>query len=167
MLIADSDHLDDLFGAINPYGDSGSYYVSLFGRRDTRSIDFTLRSTVTFTPNLSLQLYGQFLVARGRYGQFQLMQDPDRLAAFDGYPKRDEFALSSLQSNIVLRWEYRPGSVLFLVWTHHRQADDVLNPLSPRGTSPYDRPINQQISDTFQIFPDHVFLVKLGYTFLQ
>jgi len=142
------------------------HYVPVFGARKTRSVDLTLRSNITFRPNLSLQLYGQFFLAHGRYHDFQILQNPDDLAPFSSFPKRDEFAFSSLQSNVVLRWEYRPGSTLFLVWTHGRNAEDVLNPLSPWGLSPYGRPINEQIAETFDIFPENVFLIKLNYTFL-
>ena len=159
------EYLDDVLAGVPPTG-AGRYYVSVFGARDTRSFDVTLRSTVTFTRNLSLQLYSQFFVARGRYDRFQIQQDRDHMADFDAFPKRNEFALSSLQSNLVLRWEYRPGSSLFLVWTHDRRANDVLNPLAPWNGSPYDRSFGDQLDNTFDIFPDNVFLIKLNYTFL-
>ena len=161
----DAGALDNIASSLTPLS-SGQFYASIFGQRDTRSLDFTLRSTLTFTPTLSLQVYSQLFAARGQYHDFLLHQSRDELVDFDAFPKRDEFAFSSLQSNVVLRWEYRPGSSLFLVWTHGRQAEDVLNPLSPWGTSPYDRSLNNQFDDTFNIFPDNVFLIKLNYTFL-
>ncbi len=163
--IDDTSLLDALFAGVDPVS-AGSYYASVFGARDTRSADFTLRSTVTLTPRLSMQIYSQLFAARGRYDRFQIQQDRDRLAAYEAYPKRDEFAFSSLQSNVVLRWEYRPGSSLFLVWTHGRNAEDVLNPLAPWNRSPYDRSFNDQLDTTFDIFPENVFLIKLNYTFL-
>ncbi len=144
----------------------GSFFVPVFGERDTRSLDFTVRSTVTFTTHLSLQLYSQLFLARGRYDRFQILRNRDELASFDGFPKRDEFAFSNLQSNVVLRWEYRPGSALFVVWTHGRSAERVLNPFAPWGPSPYARPFDVQISDVLDVFPENVFLVKLNYTFL-
>ena len=157
--------LDNVVPSLTPVT-GGAYYASIFGERDTRSFDFTLRSTVTFTPTLSLQLYSQFFMARGRYDDFQIQLDRDNLADFNAFPKRDEFSLSSLQSNLVLRWEYRPGSSLFVVWTHGRRAEDVLNPLAPWDSSPYSRSFNDQFDQTFDIFPDNVFLIKLNYTFL-
>ena len=158
--------LDAILADVEPF-DEDWYYVPVFGARDTRSLDFTLRSTVTFTPNLSLQLYSQLFLARGRYHQFQILQHQDDLVSFESFPKRDEFAFSNLQSNVVLRWEYRPGSTLYLVWTHGRNAEDDLNPLAPRVSSPYDTPIGRQVADTFDIFPSNVFLIKLSYTFLR
>ena len=165
VLLSQETNLDPLFADVTPFSD-GQYYVSLFGERDTRSADITLRSTVTFTSTLSLQLYGQMFAARGRYQDFQLHIDRDQLVDFADYPKRDEFAFSRLQSNVVLRWEYRPGSSLFLVWTHGRRAEDAFNPLSPDPISPYDNSLNDQFDNTFDIFPQNVFLIKLNYAFL-
>ena len=162
----DNGTLDAILSSVDP-AEADRYYVSVFGARDTRSADITLRSTFTLTPKLSLQLYSQLFAARGRYDRFQIQQDRDHLADFDAYPKRDEFSFSSLQSNLVLRWEYRPGSSLFVVWTHGRRADDILNPLAPWDISPYDRSLNDQFSNTFNVFPDNVFLIKLNYNFLN
>ena len=162
----DNGTLDAILASIDPT-EADRYYVSVFGARDTRSADITLRSTFTLTPRLSLQLYSQLFAARGRYDRFQVQQDRDHLADFDAYPKRDEFSFSSLQSNLVLRWEYRPGSSLFVVWTHGRRADDILNPLAPRDISPYDHSLNDQFSNTFNVFPENVFLIKLNYNFLN
>ncbi len=166
VLLSGGSLLDAIFAEVDPWT-ADRYYVPIFGARDTRSLDLTLRGTVTFLPNLSLQLYGQFFVAGGRYADFQILQTRDRLAAFDAYPKRDNFAFSRLQSNAVLRWEYRPGSTLFVVWTHGRRSDDALNPLGPWNRSPYDRPLSGQIADTFDVLPENVFLVKLNYAFLR
>lgn len=163
--LTQSASLDQLFSDVGPVGD-GQYYVSVFGERDTRSADITLRSTVTFTSALSLQIYSQLFAARGRYQDFQLHVGRDQLVDFAEYPKRDEFAFSRLQSNVVLRWEYRPGSSLFLVWTHGRRVEDTFNPLSPDPISPYDNSLNDQFSNTFDIFPQNVFLIKLNYAFL-
>jgi len=163
--IEDGGVLDNIFADVEPFA-PGFWYRPVFGERDTRSVDLTVRSTVTFAPTLSLQLYSQLFFARGRYEDFKILRDEDRLADFSSFPKRDDFSFSSLQSNLVLRWEYRPGSALFLVWTHGRRADDVLNPLAPWGRSPYERGLGDQIGNTFDIFPTNVFVIKLDYTFL-
>lgn len=156
-----SEVLDGVFGATD------FQQAAIFGARDTRALDFTLRSNVTFSPTLSLQFYGQLFVARGRYQDFSILRDSDTLVPFDAYPMRNDFSLNSFTANAVLRWEYRPGSTLYLVWTQGRRASHEMNPLAPWGDSPYDRPIGDQISDTFRVFPDNVFLVKLDYTFLR
>ena len=162
----DAGLLDPIVSGMETFSDGGRYYVPVFGARDTRSVDFTLRSNVTFMQGLSLQFYGQLFLASGRYGRFQILKDRDTLVPFGAYPKRDVFSLSSFQVNTVLRWEYRPGSTLYLVWTQGRRADDRLSPLALRGPSPYDVPAGEQLIDTFSIFPQNVFLIKLNYTFL-
>jgi hypothetical protein len=161
----DLGQFDELLGPIAPYR-SDHYFLPIFGARDTRSIDATLRGTYTFMPNLSLEVYSQLFVAHGRYDRFQILLDRDTLAPLGSYPKRDEFAFENLQSNVVLRWQYRPGSTLFLVWAHSRSADDALNPLAPWGQSPYDRSINGQVRDAFGAFPANTLSIKLTYTFL-
>lgn len=143
------------------------YFVPVFGARDTRSTDLTLRGTYTFTPDLSVQLYGQLFLATGRYRDMTILRTRDELAPFDAFPKRDEFALSSVQSNAVLRWEYHPGSTLYVVWTHGRGVEDELDPLGPSQRSPFARSVGRQIADAFDVFPDNLFLVKFSYTFLN
>ncbi|MDQ3696712.1 MAG: carbohydrate binding family 9 domain-containing protein [Gemmatimonadota bacterium] len=69
-----------------------------------------------------------------------------------GYPLRD-FNFRSLRGNAVVRWEYRPGSTLFLVWTQQRDdlvADGNFDFARDRGA-------------LFDANPDNVFLVKLTY----
>ena len=54
----------------------------------------------------------------------------------------------------VLRWEFRPGSTMFAVWTHERDGFD------PRFR---DRAFNSEYSDLFALHPDNTFLIKLAY----
>lgn len=164
----DRGQLAAILAPVSPYdGFTDRYYVPVFGRRDTRSLDFSLRSSITFTPNLSLQLYGQLFVARGRYDGFSLLQDRDTLAGLDGFPKRYDFALNSFQSNVVLRWEYKPGSTLFVVWSQARSSRTTIDPFDLTGRSPYDVGTFSQFGDTFDLFPTNVFLIKLNYKFLS
>jgi hypothetical protein len=143
------------------------YFLPVFGERDTRSIDLTTRGTITFTPQLSLQLYGQLFVAQGTYDRFQILRDRDTLVPFDAYPKQNEFAIQSLQSNAVLRWQYRPGSTVFLVWTHGRRANPRANPLARRDRSLYERSFRCHVADALDLFPRNTFTLKVSYTFLR
>ncbi|WP_054683373.1 DUF5916 domain-containing protein [Rhodothermus marinus] len=55
--------LDELAARYDPYeGFSDRYYVAVFGRRDTRSLELSLRSTLTFSPMLSVQSFTQLLL---------------------------------------------------------------------------------------------------------
>jgi hypothetical protein len=143
----------------------GQYYVPVFGERDTRSLDLTLRGSLTFTSKFSIQLYTQFFLARGRYDNFSILANPDFMADFPAYPKKSDFTYKTLQSNFVTRWEYRPGSTIYLVWSHGRNEKEEMNPLAPYGRSVYDQSLNQQIGDLFRIFPNNSFMIKLDYAF--
>ena len=160
----DSELLEPLLGNIEQYT-PGYHYLPVFGQRDTRSLDLTLRSAVTFTNTLSFQLYTQMFFARGRYDNFSILVSPDELADFTAFPKQRDFNYQNLQSNLVMRWKYRPGSTVYLVWSHGRRARDEINPLAPRGASPYDRPLEKQIGDVFGIFPHNTFMLKMNYVF--
>ncbi len=160
--------LSSIFDRKTPFAGSGdAYYAPVFGRRDTRTVDFSLRSTITFSPNLSLQLYGQLFAAKGRYDDFSILRDRDTLVPVDAFPKRYDFALRSFQSNVVLRWEYRPGSTLFLVWSQSRANRLTIDPLDAGARSPFNQSSVGQLRDVFNLFPTNVFLLKLNYTFLR
>ncbi|PQJ35316.1 hypothetical protein BSZ35_12535 [Salinibacter sp. 10B] len=160
--------LDQTLQGVEPITTSPRrYFVPVFGERDTRSIDVTTRGTITFTPQLSLQLYGQLFVAQGTYDRFQILQDRDTLVPLDAYPKQNEFAIQSLQSNSVLRWQYRPGSTIFLVWTHGRRANPSANPLARRDRSLYERSFRDHVADALDLFPRNTFTLKVSYTFLR
>ncbi len=160
----DNGLLQDILDGVGQYS-AGQYYVPVFGKRDTRSLDLTLRGSLTFTSKLSIQLYNQFFLARGRYDNFGILVDPDVLADFDAYPKRRDFNYKNLQSNFVTRWEYRPGSAIYLVWSHGRSKRDELNPLAPWNHSPYEQPLDRQFGDIFRIFPMNSFMIKIDYAF--
>ena len=64
------------------------------------------------------------------------------------------FDTRSLLGNVVYRWEYRPGSTLYLVWTQSRS-----NELSYIGNLDFAR----DRSALFSTHPDNIFLVKVNY----
>ncbi len=150
-----------------PYDDVGRHYLPVFGRRDTRGVDATLRSSITLTPKLSLQFYGQLFVARGTYDDLGILTNRDAIVPVSDFPKLYDFSVSSFQTNSVVRWEYRPGSTLFVVWSQSRRGDDDFDAFASADMSPFEQGSLNQLRDTFDIFPTNVFLVKLSYTFLR
>jgi hypothetical protein len=112
-----------------------------------------------------MQLYTQFFVAKGRYDNFSILANPDNMADFPVYPKKRDFNYKNLQSNFVTRWEYRPGSAIYFVWSHSRSKDEEMNPLAPWGESLYEQSLGGQINDLFRIFPKNSFMVKIDYAF--
>ncbi|MEJ2206608.1 MAG: DUF5916 domain-containing protein [Gemmatimonadota bacterium] len=125
----------------------------LFSELFQRSLNSTIRANVSLTPGLSVQLYAQPLLASGDYERFKELARPgtfeflqygvdgastsvfhegeNRYAVDPDGPGpaapitfgNPDFSFRSLRSNLVLRWEYRPGSTLFLVWNHGRSGD--------------------------------------------
>jgi len=166
---------DALLNGVAPYDGTLSipgatgYYVPVFGQRDTRTASVTTRANVIFHPKLSLQLYGQLFAARGQLDDFQLLANPDELRDLS-YPRRQDFSFQSLQANTVLRWEYRPGSTLFVVWTQSRNVGESENLLldgGPLPDSPFDVSTGRQLGNTFDVFPQNIFLVKLSYLLMR
>ena len=152
-----------------PVGVGGTpYYLALFGARDTRQLDATARAQYLFGPTVSLQLFGQLFAARGRFRDVSLLAAPDDLRPLDGFPKRRDFSFSSVTANAVFRWEYRPGSTLFVVWSQGRDTDLFEERLlRGAGPSPFERGSLGQLGDAFRDYPDDVVLVKLSYLFMR
>ncbi len=165
----DADALFEGLAPVATLDDGVGFYRPVFAARDTRSASLTSRANVLFSSTLSLQLYGQLFAARGRYQGFRLLAGPDDLRDFDAYPRRRDFSFATFNLNAVLRWEYRPGSSLYVVWTQARGLDDYRDTLLSGDpfVSPYDRSTTGQFGDIFGAFPDNVVLVKLSYLFMR
>ena len=131
--------------------------LSVFGNRDTDQYNFSMRGTVTFTKDLSLQLFLQVFLARGHYGDYRRLVDAEPLTPYDyaasPFYGNPDFNSKAVNANIVLRWEYLPGSTLFLVWTHERHGvgGDFYNNLGSDIRSAFRQPMN------------NLFLLKVSY----
>ena len=117
---------------VYPYGNILDVTVSpspfsVFGDRNVEALDLSLRGIVTFSRTLSVQFYTQVLYARGQYSGFRRLMSPEQLLpyayeSFSGFINPD-FNTITLRANVLLRWEYLPGSTLYLVWTQMRDGD--------------------------------------------
>jgi hypothetical protein len=101
-----------------------------FARLEQRTTSLDWRMDYTITPELSVQLYAQPFVSKGTYSDVRELADPRALAYDDRFRTYGDSAVTSdpggfnvkqFRSNLVLRWEYRPGSTLFLVWNQGRE----------------------------------------------
>jgi len=98
-----------------------------FGHLDQTTVGITARVNYTITPQLTVQVYAQPFVSAGDYSAFKELVDgraaryEDRYAAY-AYASNPDFDYRSLRSTNVLRWEYKPGSALFLVWQQGREV---------------------------------------------
>jgi hypothetical protein len=156
-----------------------SHYV--FGELDQITASMRIRANVTFTPNMSLQLYAEPFMSTGEYVGLRDVLDPraatfdgrfrdftdDDLSVIDGYTWIDvdgggagdinvgqpSFRVISFRSNVVLRWEYILGSTLFLVWQHGRS--DV------NDNSQFQ--LWDGIQEMFRLPAENVFVLKANY----
>jgi hypothetical protein len=135
--------------------DDGRY---VFGRIDQRTVSLTTRLNYTVTPNLSVQLYAQPFVSAGDYSEFKQLVDGrardygSRYGPVD-YEGNPDFNYRSFRTTNVVRWEYRPGSTLFVVWQQGRE-DSI-----ERGTFDF----RGDVSSVFASPARNVFLVKWAY----
>jgi hypothetical protein len=138
----------------------------LFGLQESFSQSTTLRSTVTFTPNITLQGYAQLFFAAVRYDQlYSNLPDPDlnlsNLTATPGDPHAYDSRGAFLNFSLVFRWEYLPGSTFFLVYTHTQDGGSLPMPLSPEGFPVPARDYDWNALARGQ--SSDVFLAKLSY----
>jgi len=123
--------------------------------RNTEAWSFTLRGTLAFTRELTLEYYGQVFLAKGHYEDYRILSGD---AAFIPTPATDDltaenFNRKSLNSNLVFRWEYLPGSTLFFVWSQARFGSD----------GEYLSTVRENVDGTFRIAPANVLLLKITY----
>jgi len=140
----------------------GTHYT--FAHLDQHTTSLTARLNYTFTPDLSLQTYLQPFVSKGTYSNVrQLSANPradsydDRYAPFNDVSVTSDpggFNFKQLSSNVVLRWEYKPGSTVFVVWNQGRQG------FLPREG---DENFHGDVRDLFSLHPANTFLIKMSY----
>jgi hypothetical protein len=130
----------------------------VFEHLEQRTVGINMRLNYTITPALTIQLYAQPFVSAGEYAKFKELVK-GRAAAYDAryapyaYPGSPDFNYRSFRTTNVLRWEYKPGSTLFVVWQQGRE--DTLS----RGTFNFSR----DFGGVFDAPARNVFLVKLAY----
>lgn len=130
----------------------------VFGRLEQKTHSLTLRVNYTMTPNLSLQLYGQPFISTGNYVRYKELVDgraeryEDRYAPYN-YDGNADFNVLSFRTTNVLRWEYRPGSTLFVVWQQGREGSG----------EPGRFALGRDYSDLFSTPAANTLLIKFAY----
>ena len=155
----------------------------IFSDLRRKSFSLETRMNITFSPRLSLQLFAQPLISSGDYLSYKSLTqagsfnfdvfeegtrtyldpaDPsDRFIDFEGDGTPDftlsdrNFNIRSLRMNMVLRWEYRPGSTVFFVWQQSRR--DRINTGRFR--------LGQDFGSIFDAPAENFFIVKFNYWF--
>jgi Domain of unknown function (DUF5916)/Carbohydrate family 9 binding domain-like len=134
---------------------AATHYV--FGRIDQKTVAISTRVNYTMTPTLSLQIYARPFVSTGAYSNFKELVDgraaryEDRYAPYE-YAANPDFNYRSFRTTNVLRWEYRPGSALFVVWQQGREETGTLG----------DFNLSRDFGGAFHAPSTNVFLVKIS-----
>ncbi len=134
------------------YEEFGGEDRYITGRINQETFSLSMRLNYSITPNMTLQYWGQPFISKGQYSEFKYITDPlarsyvDRFDLYDAaqmsYGEGSEeysidedrdgqtdysfsnpdFSFMQFRSNLVFRWEYKPGSEFFLVWTQNNTA---------------------------------------------
>lgn len=132
----------------------------LFAPLDQTTFSSSVRLNFTATPTLSLQMWGQPYLTSGDYDRLMVPAAPRAARYADRWRVLAEdgggFQFREWRSNVVARWEYRPGSTLFLVWQHGRSGYEDLSGRFAFGP---------EMHDLFGLPPDNSFLLKVSYWF--
>ena len=144
---------------------------------------FTFRADYSITPDLSIQFYGNPFISYGKYSEFKratntmdrkyenrfvmlhdnvLSYNPENnrysVAETNGNQytfNNPDFSFREFRFNLVVRWEYRPNSTIYLVWSQDRSGADAIHTSS----------FNQNVRELFNYYPNNVFMLKLSYWF--
>jgi hypothetical protein len=161
---------------------NGKRYI--LGKVHQNNLSFSTRINVNISPNLTIQYWGQPFIASGKYSRIKMVTNPkanqytSRFHIFDQQQlvgpdinnnflideNRDgktdyqfenpNFNFNEFLSNLVLRWEYLPGSTLYVVWSQHRKYESTV------GDFDFSRNFDNLYSHEK---PNNMFLIKLSY----
>lgn len=161
---------------------------SIVGEVKQKTLRFTTRLSYNITPDLTIQYYGQPFITRPVYDHFGYVSNPmgkkydDRFYVFkpsqvtqsngtylvdennDGTAdysfSKPDFNFVQFRSNLVMRWEYRAGSELYLVWSQGNTPNAYAELDTPIGSSLFNNAFG---GDNAR----NILLVKWTYRFLK
>jgi hypothetical protein len=150
----------------------GARYI--FGHIHRREAAVQVRATLALSPDLVITVFAQPFVSVGKYDQIgelalagtdqvrwyaTAVHDPalrtivDRGSGFS--IAEPDYTVASLRSTAVLRWEFRPGSTLYIAWQQDRGG----------ATSTFSQPLHSALKGPFDQAAIHTLAVKLSYWF--
>jgi hypothetical protein len=157
----------------------------IMGQLDSKQFSVSARINIGITPDMSIQYYGQPFYFAGDYSKFKTITNPDAADYYDRFHEyanneiqldtenniynvdtdgngtdfsfdNPDFHFLQYRSNLVYRWEYKPGSTIFLVWSQGRTTD------GPEGTfifSDYSKELRSAPAQ-------NDFLIKISYAII-
>jgi hypothetical protein len=170
-------------------GTFGRRYV--FAPLNQTTLGIETRLNVTFTPRLTLEVYAQPFVATNDFGALEELRaprtfdfavygadvgtatrdsagrttiDPDGTGPARVFTVEDrDFTLISLRGNAVLRWEWRPGSTLYVVWQQERAEQLAGVDAALRGRELGRLALRDDFQDLMRVRPVNVLMFKISY----
>jgi hypothetical protein len=162
--------------------ETGTENRYIFGSIDQKTFSLSFRVDLIITPELTIQFWGQPFIAAGDYSGFKYIIDPGAATFSDRYRlygmeesaldqeqqlytvteaesglsyqfENPDFNVKEFLANLVFRWEYRPGSFLYLVWSQSRERED------PAGHFSF----GHDFADIWDIHPGDVVMLKVSY----
>ncbi|MBI4363966.1 MAG: carbohydrate binding family 9 domain-containing protein [Candidatus Latescibacteria bacterium] len=158
----DTQYLETVDLALRPYGMGIGGLSYVFGRIHQRTASLTLRTNLLFSRDKSLEIYAQPFLTVGDYSGLRELAKADSYEFIPyvepGVEARNyDFSYAAVNWNAVYRWEYRPGSTFFLVWTQARSEAET------RGASPGSFDNDLRLSSLFHNEPENKVLAKVTY----
>lgn len=181
----DYDFSKDGFHFVEPDDNDDTDKPYVVATLERKTLGLTIRIDFSINPEFTIQYYGNPYISLGSYTGFKHIADAgakdfsdqfillnnnqieynaveDQYAVYlsdpvapDYYISNPDFNYLEFRSNLVARWEFKPGSTLYLVWTQARYGDYDFT----------DYTVTGNIRNMFSIFPDNVFLIKFNYWF--
>lgn len=154
----------------------------IFATIDRKTLSFTIRLDYNITPELTIQYYGQPYFSAGKYTDFKRITNPQAEDAKNQFvyltenehvynSESDEYLLSLhdqtltienpdfnskfFSSNLVIRWEYIPGSSFYVIWSQSRYNSTDIGKFN----------FSDDVNNLFDEKAHNVFLIKFSYRF--
>jgi len=166
--------------SIPPTDNIADNTVYMMGRMKQQTYGVTLNMQLNLTPDISIQYYGSPFTSVAKYDRFKQATDTEshtyanRFVEFgaedityqdgmyavekDGRKlqfKDPNFSFNEFRSNLVARWEYLPGSTMYLVWEHNRSNQDDI----------YHTGWGSNLDTMFGLPASNTFMLKVNYWF--
>lgn len=157
--------------------DGKSKYI--LAHLNQKTLGATFRVDYNITPEISIQYYGSPFASIGKYSKLKEVTNPRAAAYSDRFKllntqfsnnsyqvaasggtqaysiSNPDFTFNQFRSNLVFRWEYRPGSQLFFVWGNERTG----------WKNESNSKVGKAMTQLKDVLPTNIFLIKLSYWF--
>jgi hypothetical protein len=167
--------------------DQGSDKRYIVGELDQKTLSMSIRLNYIIKPNLSIQYYGQPFASTGKYHHLKQITESKAAVLENRYHTfadneiqfnnadnqyqihekgtnanpytvdNPNFDFVQFRSNLVGRWEYIPGSTLFVVWSQGRTGNPAIDNFT----------VNTVSRNLFDIQAHNIFLIKYTYRFVR